>query len=764
MSSAYPSDPPASRTWWALGSKHSSQHDLERQLSHKPSRYSGLNSIAVALGIKSKKRPVLAIQDPGYPPSRPAMPTVAKTSSRPPSKAASSIQSPIDSLGPRTPQDSQRDNRQSLLTFAENDPFAVAHTVSSAPQSPFVQNRLAVFSSSSNPDVIAKNTESILSRVSYASSSSQSNAHGNDLPPLSPTIPNSIKKPKQKQSLMSGDQLLESAWETLTSANKLNAGSFTTSLDENRTSHPATGRPSIRTRSMTDSGQRPESATLTALSSTSSHTPSRSRTIIRQPSVSRILSPPSAPPKQQLPLPPSGKSKAKGVELEPVASFSPGSASSSSLSFASSISSEKDILFNQQSSFQEREKVSLQSSISTRAGMGSVLDTSNRGRLSPPSHTLNKAMSHQSLKRRPPPTSSVPVPPPELLAPLKAPHKQRSFHHPKFSLPPLSPTRSNTSSGLQSSTPIIDSQTNAEHRRGGAGGFSLPVRKRLFSTGSSSRRPSTSPSIVPEDDNRSVFSVRSVPDHSIGTAIIKPLGQPLSPNHKSSFWDEVSFPDQMPPGPRTITREYTPQQIMSPAEMAKLEANVDDSKISDTSSLQEFSLPFTSITAMMSSDGDRETFAAETTLTSTDPVAFKPMSRSTSLVRKGLSSPQLSERPSTSHVNMATPTISERSSPVSSLHSPSMTSLPPPPRRVRPRATFVDDSNTPSLPPPPSRKSVRSKISVEKTLQRRSIMRKSSFLEIDDNSDEDTDIESMNEPPSGSFLDLARESFDTTSE
>lgn len=198
MSSAYPSDSPASRTWWSLGSKHSSQHDLQHQLHHKPSRYSGLNSIAVALGFKSKKHPVLAIQDPGYTPSRSAMPLIVdKTYKRPPSKSVSSMQSPVDSLGPRTPQDS-RDNRQSLLTFSANDPFAVPCTISSAPQSPSVPNRFAVFSNSSNPDVISKNTEPILNRVSYASSSSQSNTHGNDLSPLVPIIPNSIKNPIPK--------------------------------------------------------------------------------------------------------------------------------------------------------------------------------------------------------------------------------------------------------------------------------------------------------------------------------------------------------------------------------------------------------------------------------------------------------------------------------------------------------------------------------------------------------------------------------------
>jgi hypothetical protein len=41
-------------------------------------------------------------------------------------------------------------------------------------------------------------------------------------------------------------------------------------------------------------------------------------------------------------------------------------------------------------------------------------------------------------------------------------------------------------------------------------------------------------------------------------------------------------------------------------------------------------------------------------------------------------------------------------------------------------------------------------------------MKKPSFLEIDDDTDKETDGESSEERLNGSFLDLARESFDTS--
>ncbi|KAG6911616.1 hypothetical protein DXG01_011919 [Tephrocybe rancida] len=784
MSSAYPTDPPNSRTWWTLAPKPSvRQQGLQRQYSNdKASRSGGLSSIAVALGFKSKKHPVLAIQDPVYPTSRPSVPAiVTKTGNRPHSESVSSTRSRVDSLGPRTPADPQRDNRQSLLTISDTDPFAV-RAISSAPHTPSDPNRLSAYSNASSPDFVYKNAETILNRTSYGSSSSQSNAHGSDGSPLSPSSPDSSKKLKskkstgnlhRKQSLMSGDQSLGSAWESLTLANKntVQRGGSCTSLtpDKNRFSQPEvtrTPRPPMRARGMTESKSTPRDALpseRTPTGSSSSHTPPAPspRVVVRQPSVSRIgLLPPSAPPRHGLPPPPplSGH-RSKDDDLELVVPVSTDSASSSTLSFASSVSSQKDILFNQ--NYSPREKVKPPLERSTLTGAGSLLNMA-RKELPPSSqpHTLKKAVSYQSFGRRPlPSTGFVSTPLPEPPLPPKAPRKQRSFHQPKIPLPPLSPLRPSNPFGLQTSSPQADSQPVTEQKRSSAGGLSLPGRKRLFS---GSRRPSTSQSTFPEDDSQSVFSVRSFPDQSTGTSIFTSMGKPLSPT-SNSFWDEVSGVD---PGPRIITHEYTPQQIMTPAEMAKLEASVDIEGPSTFDRQRTLSVLSASTMASLLSDGDPSSANSVVADSSSVNVGVnKLMARSSSLMQRGLSAPpRLSVRPSTSQASMTSPTISERSSPISSISSPPMTSLPPPPRRARPRATLVEeDPILPSLPPPPGRKFVRPKISVEKVLHRRSIMKKPSFLEIsDDESNNDTDTGSVEEPLSGSFLDLARESFDTS--
>jgi len=91
----------------------------------------------------------------------------------------------------------------------------------------------------------------------------------------------------------------------------------------------------------------------------------------------------------------------------------------------------------------------------------------------------------------------------------------------------------------------------------------------------------------------------------------------------------------------------------------------------------------------------------------------------------------------------------------------SMTSLPPPPRpRQRSQLTYPPERSNPA---PSFSSSVakpsRSKSTIEKGIHRRSIMKKPSFLEIDDSdTDPDSDLFS-GEAATESFLDLARESF-----
>ncbi|KAG6821406.1 hypothetical protein H0H93_014203 [Arthromyces matolae] len=775
MSSTYPSDSPSSRAWWSLSPKQSAPHGLHRQLSEKSTRSNGLNSLAAAFGLKTKKHSI-PIQDHPNPTSRPSVPAIiTKTVNRPPSKSVSSMRSQADSPGPPTPRDPQRDDqRQSLLTISDIDPFA-ARVISSAPHTPSDTNRLSDISNPSASDIISKQPEQALSRVSYTSSS-HPNISGSDLSaPLSPASFDGIKYPKhkrslgslhRKQSLMSGDRALGSAWESLSLSNKIKDGPSTVLPSEkNRFSQPeatSVPRPAMRARGMTDSSMaRPSFPPQDAEASTSSlsHMSSGPRVIIRQPSVSRIGLPPSAPPTQKLPPPPLVKApQFKADRHDAVTSASTNSASSSSVSFTSSLASQTDILVNQR--YIPRKKETATADISISLGPASA---SSPQALHPPmaTHSLKKATSHHALGRRPPPsTISVPLPHVEVPAGSKFPRKQHSFTHPKLPLPPLSPVRSSTSAA---STSVIESLSPTEQKRGNSGGLTLPGRKRLFSYGSNTRRPSTSQAIPTEDDSLSILSVRSFPEQGTSPALFKPLVQPLSPTPSSSFWDEGSLGDQTSPKTRVVSHEYTPQHIMTPAEMAKLEASVDESASTDTYDRKRaLSILSTSTTMSMLSNGGLVTPPVDLG-TDIPPLKVtsktKVIARSPSLIQTGLSpAPRRPVRPSTSQATVSSPTLSERSSPISP--TPSMTSLPPPPRKARPRVALVeDDSNPPSLPLLPSR--VRPQVSVEKALHRKSIMRKPSFLEINDSDEYATDLDSPEEP-FGSFLDLARESFDTS--
>jgi len=112
---------PSSRNWWFL-----SKSSMPPDASSRTSKSSGIsfNSIASAIGLKSKKqRPSLAIQDP--PPSLLASPTSPTLpTSTYITRTTLSARSRVDSTGPPTPVDYQRDECQSLLTLSDTDPFA----------------------------------------------------------------------------------------------------------------------------------------------------------------------------------------------------------------------------------------------------------------------------------------------------------------------------------------------------------------------------------------------------------------------------------------------------------------------------------------------------------------------------------------------------------------------------------------------------------------------------------------------------------------
>lgn len=197
MSSALSSrqDTP-SRTWWSL-SKPTEKDLRQTYPSDKPPKSSSGFSFASVIGFKSKKHsPSLAIQHPhlqGPPALSPSL-TVdtpdppTKFMNRLPSKSVSSTRSRDDSIAPRTPTDIRRDGRQSLLTLSDLDPFAgrtmvslgSVHTISDP-------NHLSVYSNTSVSEFVQKRPTQMekQDRVSYASSSSNSQYLSNDASPTS---------------------------------------------------------------------------------------------------------------------------------------------------------------------------------------------------------------------------------------------------------------------------------------------------------------------------------------------------------------------------------------------------------------------------------------------------------------------------------------------------------------------------------------------------------------------------------------------------
>ncbi|CDO75506.1 hypothetical protein BN946_scf184935.g42 [Trametes cinnabarina] len=179
------------------------------------------NTLASAIGLKSKKLPALTIQDPPSPvepslqynpQSRPGTgsttPSTADHSpfftNRPPAKSVSTVRSseydfdaasdPHTTSEPRTPSDHPRDRmsyQTSVMTFTEIDPFASGGiVVQHLPQDP---NRLSVYSDSSMLDPHhQKRGDAPHHRRSYGSSSSNSHGTSSDGQAFTPLSPSSL--------------------------------------------------------------------------------------------------------------------------------------------------------------------------------------------------------------------------------------------------------------------------------------------------------------------------------------------------------------------------------------------------------------------------------------------------------------------------------------------------------------------------------------------------------------------------------------------
>ncbi|KAI0639565.1 hypothetical protein C8Q77DRAFT_1046515 [Trametes polyzona] len=166
------------------------------------------NTLASAMGFRSKKVPALTIQDPPSPvgPSSPHYSSHSRPgtgnstpstsdhnpfyTNRPPAKSVSTVRSseydfdavsdPHTTSEPRTPSDHPRDRmsyQTSVMTFSEIDPFASGGiVVQQLPQDP---NRLSVYSDSSMLDPHHQKRGDVVSHSRRSYGSSSSNSHGN---------------------------------------------------------------------------------------------------------------------------------------------------------------------------------------------------------------------------------------------------------------------------------------------------------------------------------------------------------------------------------------------------------------------------------------------------------------------------------------------------------------------------------------------------------------------------------------------------------
>jgi hypothetical protein len=336
------------------------------------------------------------------------------------------------------------------------------------------------------------------------------------------------------------------------------------------------------------------------------------------------------------------------------------------------------------------------------------------------SHPFRNVLSH-SLPRRPSTTSS----PVSTNLPTEGPtslRKQHSFHHTSLPKPPLPLLRHANSFNPTSQN--TERPSTSEQHRGSMSG----TRKRLFS--GSSFRSTRSRAQSPEVDFLSVFSLPMEPELGQEVPQMKTLtSSPDTASIRSSFWEENTplTPEYMTQSSGTVSAptDYVPQQIMSPADMLKVEASVlargDPEGIDPCNRKQELSL-----TSRAS--------------TSASERALRPTSMAQSAQREGRSQPVRSS------------TLGETDSTRQNIQLPT-TGLPPPPRpRPRKPITHFDDPIHAHISRPiPSDVGTCSAGSGE--TMRRSILKKPSFLEIEDEVEKSDVV-------SSSFLDF-RESFDT---
>ncbi|KAH9065775.1 hypothetical protein EDB87DRAFT_887983 [Lactarius vividus] len=563
-------------------------------------------------------------------------------------------------------------------------------------------------------------------------------------------------------------------------------------------------RPKTRPRGFTDVGP----STISGLdysasdhklsSGRSPYNLSAPRVVVRQPSSTRLhsLRPPTAPP--AIGLPPAPESARRDdfslLPAFPEQTTHSAASSSSSLSFASSTSSKFDTMVPDGHRRDVRRLKDSKKSTKSRPSSPSrdrdVQDPpfkvpTSRREFSP-TRTLKKAISIQNIPKRSQ-GNSVPsptLPTAEDTKPLK---KQRSFHHTILMAPfPASLKQANSSSISPGRDALsVPDEPSPKFPITPPVSNPLRVRERLFS-GSSSRRHASPQSTGLDDETQSIFSLPSAtPLHT------RPHTAPVSPSfvsnkpEVSSFWDEEALNSS--PATGNESQDYGPQQILSAADILKIENMVRDGE-----NLSEFVRSReNSITSAMASKHSRRT--APESATTGGPLSPPPVTRhldsfqatnggavmSSRLRTRGNSLQGDSTNVHPQAIVSPSPMIAPRAL---SFQSPdALPGLPVPPRlRIRPSASSGPSSplaesipaSAPALgagdrssvilhplSPPPMRRSAARRIleppSPPSAPPKPAISRRPSFLDMRDDADRELS------PPEDSFLDMGKASLDT---
>jgi hypothetical protein len=562
-------------------------------------------------------------------------------------------------------------------------------------------------------------------------------------------------------------------------------------------------RPRTRSRGVVDTGRSGADPSLSdqKVASTSSINATGPLVAIRQPSSSKLhpLQPPTAPPASELPPAPGDPQQRDFSLLPAFVEPTPQSAtsSSSSLSFASSVSSKLDTLEAEghrrdmrrlkDAKKSGKSRPTSPSKDATRDVHDLTSKISRSSREFSPTRTLKKAISIQNLPKRSPGNGKPPSQP--AVEDTKSMKKQRSFHHTRIPMPPfpasLKQTGFSNASGRDAVSvpeePKVSVQLPQKSPLSSPVLSPINVRKRLFS-GPSLRCSMSSQTPEPDDDTPSIFSLPSVasilpPPHNT-----VPISGSSNSNMRqlSSFWD-----DEIPinPDAGNESRDIGPRHILSAADILKFENMVLDSENrngvvrSRENSIASPATPnhpvrtahdLAAPVKSVSPPSAGRQFYSHGSGSSRSLASSRQRTRGSSLQGKNVTN----SRPQIGVTSLGQAVRSLSSQSLSALHG-----LPQPPRlRTRPSTSSgassltTDDAPlfTPGdrtsiialipLSPPPARRSITRRAldppSAAPTL-RPLVSRRPSFLDMRD------DLDRELPPPDDSFLDMGKASLDT---